>query len=792
LKPAFIIAIVAVAMIGVMVPSAFAQLDDNFKMIDPQPVVSEFIPNSDLLIKKIEISDWIIGQAVIDEKNKQLFLLTVKSPHPGYGQEVAAIALMSTNINQGKYSNFKSIEFENIIEFDINSKTNKLYLFEQEKQNILVIDYNSLKIIDEITVNFEPPYRQRDIAINENTNKIYLLLEEMVGRTAYEQEYKIQVFDGTTKKMIKEIELNEPASELFIDQTNNLVYADNWVGQKYFILDNNENLSILPLPITSNQFIQGTIINPKTNQLFVSLGNNYGHMQEILVLDTLSGKEIQHISDSKIMFSPSIISQNQDMIFFTGMTGITIMNIEYGENKIVREIPIPEVDLGYLNTLDDESGKLYANVQGGMIVYDIETLIVNSNLGISEIHSATNEEYISCWKNIQKLDSSNAKEFYTDGKINQYWEQSEIMYNDMIDKCEEIKTLAIEEAEVQEQIMKEQRLGFPDSVDSRCDLVYLINREGESRGILGLAPEESTINEIKSMTLEYQQRISDEPWNAEELGQDLLDKIKNEMVDSIMKKYSIHSNLRSAIFQLITPIGSYDTDILRGILLMEPKHYAEDVECGRMLKTHYYDDLFKLNSYAYGIENAEKMGIAIDKVIGMEDKKINPVSTIKEPTDDIQSQENSNSKSQPTCGPGTEDVNGICQVIQTEEKSSKGGGCLIATATYGSELAPQVQQLRELRDNQLLQTESGAAFMGTFNDIYYSFSPIIADYERENPYFKEAVKIAITPMISSLSLMENANSESEVLGIGISVIVLNLGMYLGVPAIVVIGIRKIK
>ena len=147
------------------------------------------------------------------------------------------------------------------------------------------------------------------------------------------------------------------------------------------------------------------------------------------------------------------------------------------------------------------------------------------------------------------------------------------------------------------------------------------------------------------------------------------------------------------------------------------------------------------------------------------------------------------SNSQPTCGPGTEDVNGICQVIQTKEKSKR-GGCLIATATYGSEMATEVQQLRELRDNQLLNTESGTAFMSTFNDIYYSFSPIIADYERENPYFKEAVKLAITPMISSLSLMENANSESEVLSIGISVIMLNLGMYLGVPAIVVIGIRK--
>ena len=120
----------------------------------------------------------------------------------------------------------------------------------------------------------------------------------------------------------------------------------------------------------------------------------------------------------------------------------------------------------------------------------------------------------------------------------------------------------------------------------------------------------------------------------------------------------------------------------------------------------------------------------------------------------------------------------------------RGGGCLIATATYGSEMATEVQQLRELRDNQLLQTASGKQFMGMFNDVYYSFSPIISDYERENPLFKEAVKLAITPMISSLSLMDGANSESEVLGIGLAVIALNIGMYLGIPAVVIVGIRK--
>ena len=82
--------------------------------------------------------------------------------------------------------------------------------------------------------------------------------------------------------------------------------------------------------------------------------------------------------------------------------------------------------------------------------------------------------------------------------------------------------------------------------------------------------------------------------------------------------------------------------------------------------------------------------------------------------------------------------------------------------------------------------------MNLFNDVYYSFSPYIADYERENPIFKEMVKIAITPLLSSLSIMQYAETDSEVLGIGLSVIALNLGMYLGIPAVVVIGIRKIK
>jgi len=120
------------------------------------------------------------------------------------------------------------------------------------------------------------------------------------------------------------------------------------------------------------------------------------------------------------------------------------------------------------------------------------------------------------------------------------------------------------------------------------------------------------------------------------------------------------------------------------------------------------------------------------------------------------------------------------------------GGCLIATATYGSELAPQVQLLREIRDNTVLQTQSGTSFMTAFNQFYYSFSPAIADYERENIVFKETVKITLTPLLTSLTLLQYADidSESEMLGYGISIILLNIGMYFIAPAVLITKIRS--
>lgn len=139
-----------------------------------------------------------------------------------------------------------------------------------------------------------------------------------------------------------------------------------------------------------------------------------------------------------------------------------------------------------------------------------------------------------------------------------------------------------------------------------------------------------------------------------------------------------------------------------------------------------------------------------------------------------------------------ESTNAQFGIAHTVADCQSFGGCLVATAAFGTELSPQVQLLREVRDNVLFSTGSGTAFMAGFNNVYYAFSPAVADLERQNPLFKEVVKTTITPMLSTLSILNYANidSEQEMLGYGIGIILLNIGMYFVAPTIIIVKLRQ--
>lgn len=131
-------------------------------------------------------------------------------------------------------------------------------------------------------------------------------------------------------------------------------------------------------------------------------------------------------------------------------------------------------------------------------------------------------------------------------------------------------------------------------------------------------------------------------------------------------------------------------------------------------------------------------------------------------------------------------------VEEIQDINEEGGGCLIATATFGSEMSTQVQMLREVRDSQILKTHTGVLFLSGFNQFYYSFSPTIADWERQSPVFKEIVKITITPLLTSLSLLNHSiiDSEEKMLGFGIGIILLNVSFYFGIPIFVAFTIKQ--
>ncbi len=122
--------------------------------------------------------------------------------------------------------------------------------------------------------------------------------------------------------------------------------------------------------------------------------------------------------------------------------------------------------------------------------------------------------------------------------------------------------------------------------------------------------------------------------------------------------------------------------------------------------------------------------------------------------------------------------------------------CFIATATYGSELSPEVSLLRNLRDKKISQTVAGRNFMLLFNSFYYSFSPQVASVISSHPLVRSAAKLLLYPLIGLLYVSDRVftalsfNGELAVTAAGVFAAIGIGAIYVGPVAMVFCKISK--
>jgi hypothetical protein len=76
--------------------------------------------------------------------------------------------------------------------------------------------------------------------------------------------------------------------------------------------------------------------------------------------------------------------------------------------------------------------------------------------------------------------------------------------------------------------------------------------------------------------------------------------------------------------------------------------------------------------------------------------------------------------------------------------------CPVAAVSLNSFLAPYASSFRKFRDNAILKTAAGRAFMLVFNAWYYSVAPSVADTVERNPILADISRVGLIPLFGIL------------------------------------------
>src|SRR5208283_3088622 len=98
----------------------------------------------------------------------------------------------------------------------------------------------------------------------------------------------------------------------------------------------------------------------------------------------------------------------------------------------------------------------------------------------------------------------------------------------------------------------------------------------------------------------------------------------------------------------------------------------------------------------------------------------------------------------------TNSTSSVSSASSTTSLPALPANCPVSYAVSGSELAPFAQRLRMFRDQSIMKTRSGEAFMILFNAWYYSFSPHLTQYVSTRPTQRALLRYSLYPLIAIL------------------------------------------
>jgi hypothetical protein len=126
--------------------------------------------------------------------------------------------------------------------------------------------------------------------------------------------------------------------------------------------------------------------------------------------------------------------------------------------------------------------------------------------------------------------------------------------------------------------------------------------------------------------------------------------------------------------------------------------------------------------------------------------------------------------------------------------------CIIATAAYGSEMAPEVVYMRYVRDRLIGSTAVGRALVGTFNAFYYSWSPRLAESISANQFLRVVFPVLLLPLVGIVhaaalaftivaSMTGNADAASVIAFLAAAAMA--LAIYVALPVLGVVKLRHV-